>query len=658
MAPDHPDRATYLSGLGTALRTRFDARGRPADIDEAVQISRAAAQTPNHHEINRARYLSNLAAALSTRFRHRRDPTDLDDAVVAGREAERLAHQEDPVRATILANLGLALRLRTNYKAAAMTTAVNDAGEVRPALIEAAQVYASSAGTATAPPLVRATSAYEGGRIWVDLANWTAASSAFQLAVELLGSVTDHRLHRDDQQHHLSRLAGVGCEAAAVALEVGGPPARALALLEQGRAVLLARALATRTDTDALRERHPEPARRFDAVMDQLNRPFDEHVSVGTAARRHQLSVERDHILDEIRALPGFARFLLPPSSDDLISQAGPGHVVAVNISSYRCDALVASGSRISHVPLPDLTYSTARDQANALMLAVRENNWSTNDRLRYALGWLWETIAEPVLTHLGLTSPPAPGQPWPRIWWIPTGPLTVVPLHAAGHHDVPGEAVIDHAVSSYTPSILALGHARRGTSARDTRKPLIVGVPEAAGYRALPGAAAEATQVAHHLRTGQPPLLGARATRAAVMAALRDCSWAHFACHATTVDNPSDSHLVLHDGPLSVREISSLQVRGAHLAYLSACTTAFGGTDLVDESIHISSAFQLAEFTHVVGTLWPVDDAAAQLVADLTYASLPHASPAEAVHRTARHLRRRYPDNPLLWAAHLHAGP
>ena len=50
-------------------------------------------------------------------------------------------------------------------------------------------------------------------------------------------------------------------------------------------------------------------------------------------------------------------------------------------------------------------------------------------------LDWLWDVIAEPVLTALGHTSAPETGSPWPRVWWCPTGPLTVLPIHAAGHH-------------------------------------------------------------------------------------------------------------------------------------------------------------------------------------------------------------------------------
>ena len=114
----------------------------------------------------------------------------------------------------------------------------------------------------------------------------------------------------------------------------------------------------------------------------------------------------------------------------------------------------------------------------------------------------------------------------------------------------------------------------------------------------------------------------------------------------------------MLHDGPLKVRELAALRVDRAHMAYLSACTTAFSGTALLDEAIHISSAFQLIGYPHVVGTLWPVIDVPAEHMADWFYAELARRRPAYAVHAAQRKLRDRYSDSPETWAPHVHIGP
>ena len=91
---------------------------------------------------------------------------------------------------------------------------------------------------------------------------------------------------------------------------------------------------------------------------------------------------------------------------------------------------------------------------------------------------------------------------------------------------------------------------------------------------------------------------------------------------------DPSRSRLLLHDhvrDPLTVAALASLDLDQARLAYLSACTTArMSGTRLLDEAIHLASAFQLAGFPRVIGTLWEIDDNTAIAIADTFYAGLP----------------------------------
>ena len=143
------------------------------------------------------------------------------------------------------------------------------------------------------------------------------------------------------------------------------------------------------------------------------------------------------------------------------------------------------------------------------------------------------------------------------------------------------------------------------------------------------------------------------------VTAALRQCPIAHFACHAVTdLHSPSENRLLLHDGSLTVRDISRLRLPDAEFAFLSACSTARGDERLADESIHLVSAFQLAGYRHVVGTLWPIADSAAARVTRQFYALRRTLPPAEALHAVVRQLRARAPERPSMWAAHVHSGP
>jgi CHAT domain-containing protein len=186
----------------------------------------------------------------------------------------------------------------------------------------------------------------------------------------------------------------------------------------------------------------------------------------------------------------------------------------------------------------------------------------------------------------------------------------------------------------------------------------LVVGVDHAPGHP-LGFAVEEAHAVAALLAAPTPPLIDTQATVGAVRTGLERAAWAHFACHGIAARDPGDSHLVLHDGPLPVREIANLDLPDARLAYLSACTTAFGGTTLLDESIHIASAFQVAGFAHVIATLWPITDTHAPHLARDVYAHLRNGhDPAHATHRAIHTLRTQLPRHPYLWAPYIHFGP
>jgi len=157
--------------------------------------------------------------------------------------------------------------------------------------------------------------------------------------------------------------------------------------------------------------------------------------------------------------------------------------------------------------------------------------------------------------------------------------------------------------------------------------------------------------------------------TKASVLRHLPGCPVAHFACHgASHPSDPSRSLLLLHDhdrDPLTVASLAPVNLDEAQLAFLSACRTAFTGTaELIDEAIHLTTAFQLAGFPHVIGTLWEINDKLAVDVADTFYTSLHTSSgtldtsqAARSLHYAVRALRDKFPQTPSLWAAYLHAG-
>ena len=105
-----------------------------------------------------------------------------------------------------------------------------------------------------------------------------------------------------------------------------------------------------------------------------------------------------------------------------------------VNTGRYGSHALIvqADSEQVRIVNLPNMSVGAAVDHANA-MLAVLAGAYDSKRALRdretdrnailNVLDWLWEAIAEPVLTELGYTSQPKAGDPWPHVWCAPPAP-------------------------------------------------------------------------------------------------------------------------------------------------------------------------------------------------------------------------------------------
>jgi hypothetical protein len=542
----------------------------------------------------------------------------------------------------------------------------------------------------------------------------------------LLARVAPRSLARSDQEHWLGTFTGIGAQAAACCLQAGHVD-QAVELWEQGRGVLLSQALDTRTDLTALTEQHAPLAARFCQLRDEL----DTFTAVGDPAtsimaqagspvsfrpdpaaaadqqidRRRHLADEFDQLVAEIRSRPGFSRFLLPPPIEDLLDAASEGPVVLLNVTTIRSDALILAAGGVRVTSLPALTPQVVQDQVVAFFVALaaaQDVGTSTNhqDRaeadLHRILGWLWDSIAAPVLQELGITRSPDEGGPGicPRLWWVPSGLLAFLPLHAAGYHatrsDPAPATVLDRVVSSYTPTIRALTYARRHSPDRAVGAAphpnglLIVTMPHTPAAPDLPGTVEEAALLRElfpdqvlllhgQVTADEAARLGlptgpadANARYEQVGAALQGCRWAHFACHAASeITNPSASHILLADyetRPLTVLDLAQLRLDNAVLAFLSACDTARTGARLPDEAIQLASAMQLAGFRHVIATLWPIGDRPAVRIASDVYKALLEEdhdvqATSHALHQAIRRRRNLDPHRPTTWAAHIHNG-
>ncbi|MGW6318094.1 CHAT domain-containing protein [Streptomyces sp. NPDC055099] len=711
MGPAH--RAALLSSTGLSLLTGLERVPDPvARLDEAVGLLREALALTPEGDPKLPRRRHNLAVALLSRISktlrigEAREARELADAVIAALPpgspdlpgALTVAAGARLISPLALLSSGARNEAVALYRRAVEATApghptrtqrLSNLGGVlrtpgprrrrRPAdLVEAAERFQQAALEQQCAPVLRLDAARSWGEVRAELGDWDGALDGYVVAVDLLHAVAPRHLVRDDQEFLLSRTVGLGAAAAACAVRCGRP-GLAVKLLEQARGVILSHAFDADSDLTRLREHAPGLADRFEELRQALDTATDSQgllaeESPGPAdARadvRQQLAADWRDLTAQIRAEHpelGLLRPVREWDEDELRATAAAGPVILVNVSPYGSDALIVTEHAIKAVPLPGLdpqTTATRRQTFQDALIRIetpgtsRKQSQRAQQDVRDTLAWLWQTITGPVLDHLPTAV---------RVWWSPGGLLGTLPLHAAAPHDAaPG--ALDRVVSSYTPTLRALHHARRRTARPTGTGTLIVSAAQASGQAPLPGARREADHLAR-LLPGATLLADTSATHSAVVSALPRHPYAHFACHALgDLERASGSRLVLHDHterPLTVRDLARLRLPSVRLAYLSACDTLRTSPELADEAVHIVSAFQMAGFPHVVGSLWHVDDEIGADVALSVYDTLNRgdgtldvARTAEALHRAVRSLRDTYPHTPSLWACQVHAGP
>lgn len=424
----------------------------------------------------------------------------------------------------------------------------------------------------------------------------------------------------------------------------------------------------------------------------------------GAIDRRMALAREWDSLLQKARELEGFADFLRPPRLETLLPAAAGGPVVVINVSRWRCDALIVRTSGVTLRELPNLSLAEVatrtehylrvlRDAEQADVKAANASTPANEDSPRAAARrqrdadqevnaaymrvdtmltalqqWMWDTTAEPVLDELGFTrTPDGPLSSWPRIWWCPTGLLTLLPLHTAGYHRDrrSGRTVLDRAVSSYTPTLRALLEARRSSAAdRRSDRLLVVDAPDLPGLRRIDSAAERKALFDAFPDDRRTVLDTAVATPSAVRNELPLHRWVHFSCHGSQdLADPSRGGLRLRDGDLTVESVAAGHFDG-DFAGLSACKTAVGGVNLPDEAITLAAALHYTGYRHVVAALWAIDNSASAEVFSSLYRVIavdgrmePERAPG-VLHEIVRRMRDRDPDWPHRWTPFAHTGP
>lgn len=641
---------------------------------------------------------NNLGVALFERYKLEQKttepgPDDLDEALEHLLRAYQKSPRDTPARARAVSNLLAALEARLALPEPLSTKHRNR----MPSLKSLRKEMSRTPGISV---LVRVRSAHESGRSAADTQGPAAGYSDLATAVELL----PRALWGAPEQmvDLLAEFPGLASEAAACAIGAG-ELARAVQLLEHGRAILWSQHMKARSPREELLEKSPQLVQKMDQAYNRVEPQI--HLRDGDAPSRiatHDIRMIRleggprreariyrwlgrifrsvpeaafqtlDRSEQEWAALSRRAQlseitFVEPDYESNLKPAANEGPVVYVNVSPWHCDALIVRQERDTpeRIPLPNLTADDAQDRAEKYLAAMTELAGQEREAtIREILDWLWRAVAGPVLAALDLSSVSS------RMWWVPTGPLMTLPLHAATPQKASeGVSVPDQVVSSYAPTLRDLIRARKArdelASTPDSNRRFLLVTPHTAH---LPGTARTHARLKELLPPGARTFLtGPDATYAQVTDALPKHAWAHFDCHAIQdLDAPLQSHLSLHDRPLTISDLAGLPFTQAEFAFLAACTTAAGSNLVHDEWISLAAALMYLGFQAVIGTLWPVPDSPTARIGQDIYdhlidrdgnSRLVHTRSASAIHQAILNERIRCPDHPSAWVSFVHYG-
>ena len=302
---------------------------------------------------------------------------------------------------------------------------------------------------------------------------WEDSSHVLDEVLQLLRQVTRPTDSREKWQKNLATFSGLASQAASVHLKAGRSPLEALQTLESGRGIIASLMMDVRWDTSRLKDIDFCLWENYKLMGDQLaifNDADAPLISVEQKEHRWYTLEKLSELQSKIRQCPGFERFLLPPTEEEILGLAQDGPLVCFNVSNLSSEVFLVTTTRVQVLHLPDLKENNLRrglrmfasrgnrPRRDASLCESDDEEESSTSDLTAELASMWKHAVRPVLEQLGLLGQKYPPQKLPRIWWVGGGPMALVPLHAAGEHIMGStENTLSHVTSSYAPTLKAL---------------------------------------------------------------------------------------------------------------------------------------------------------------------------------------------------------
>jgi tetratricopeptide (TPR) repeat protein len=254
--------------------------------------------------------------------------------------------------------------------------------------------------------------------------------AAYSSALDLLFVSIGFALDLGSQLQRASDATDAGARAFAISLRVGDLPA-GLAVLERARGVIWSQALQVRDPQldgvpPALQKRlrtilratslaHSDEWESEDVEFSLL----ESETFLSTQDALHQRHTQLQHVISEIRALPGLSDFMRGPNVPALLATASKNPVVMLIANGTECHALVI---RSPHEPMVAIRLDISTKALQELILTgsasirgASTSSESIEDSQRAmrisrrmsashtTLAKIWRAIVKPVITHLQL---------------------------------------------------------------------------------------------------------------------------------------------------------------------------------------------------------------------------------------------------------------
>ncbi|CAE7118732.1 unnamed protein product [Rhizoctonia solani] len=671
----HPDIPRRLGNLGLSYRDRYHLLGELDDLKRSVEYNTRAVALTSEGLSEMPLHLGNLGTSYLDQYQRLGELDDLEKSIKYYSRALTLTPDGHPHLSTRHFNYARSFLHHYQYSGteAHLHSSLNS--------------FRKASQLLTGSPQDKFNYALR----WANLAckyQYLSPLEAYQTTIDLLPQYIWLGATATQRYQGLSTSKTLAVDASYTAIQSLNHEL-ALEWLEHARCVVWNQSLMLRSPLDQLRLSHPSLARQLETISSQLHiSSFEGQVSQAATSntssaeqagrRRRSLAMQYQNLLTETRQLEGFEDFLRPIKINALFCAARNGPIVAINCHTNQCDALIIlpKHNEVRHLPLHNFTEQKARRALTDLLGSLRQkrlrqrgvrllHQQTSEDMMARVLENLWRDIVRPILDFLGYLDG-VPRQRLPHITWCPTGPLSFLPLHAAGDYTQSQARIYDYAISSYTPTLNSLLASTPCSLNRDPRV-LAIGQAATPGRNPLPGTIQELALIKTHKHNGAgyTQLTGNQATKTAVLDAMEHHDWVHLACHAhQNVKDPTKSGFYLHDGTLDLLAINQRSFENKGLAFLSACQTATGDEELPDEAVHLASGMLMAGYPSVIATMWSVVDEDAPFVADKVYAQLMkdgkigNGEAGRALHDAVAGLRDKVGEKSFArWVPYIHIG-